>query len=521
MRTVPFSGHAEGIVRALTLAPVRAVLLAGLAVAAILLRPVAGRGQDAQLTATTSVQYVTIRRLVEDSVPVEETRGDGLLRRALGGQIVRCVTGERVCRFTRSADPVSMAPIIQDVTVSAWGYTPGLRVYAHLRTRTEIGGGSEFWPRADDSFDALAAYAELDRQAFRVRAGRQWKTSGLGFYTFDGVSILVRSAAPLSIEAYGGWSLVRGISEPHTTGALAAIEPLAPDERALLLGAALAYRPTSRSTVSAVYQREIRTDRLGLYSERLSLAGSLTRSRVAVNGSLEADVASRIVNEAHLRTRVAVRPDLAVNVYARRYRPFFELWTIWGAFAPVGFTEFGISGALTPAEKPFAIDVDAARRAYSDTDASTAFGTVRSSGWRIGVSSSVQLDPVWMVSGRYALDIGLGAARSDGGVRVQRQLGENGQFGASALAFQRLSEFRVSEGVVLGLTADGALKVARRTRVGGSLGIYRHEPAGSTPDVNWSQLRGSFRFEWTLGADPDALAQAGGAALPGGKDGSR
>jgi hypothetical protein len=476
--------------------------------------PRCAHGQDVLVTGTTHAQYVMLRRLVEDSVAVEDAPGDGLLRRATNGHIVRCVTGERFCRYMRSADRVSAVPLMQDITVSAWGYTPGLRAYAHLRARAEIGDGPALWPRADDNFDAIAAYIELDRGGLRVRAGRQWRTSGLGFHTFDGASILVRTIEPFIFEAYGGWSLLRGVSEPHTSGSLAAVEPFAPDARAVLLGATVAYRPTSRMAAAATYQREIRSDRLGLYAERLALDASLRADRFTVNASLEGDVATRTVNEAKLQAHRALRPDLGVRVYARRYRPFFELWTIWGAFAPVGFTELGLAGAWTPAGRPFTLDVDVSRRGYADTDASTTFGSARATGWRTGAGSTLQLAS-WLLSGHYGLDIGVGAARSDLSVRMQRDIGGDGYVAASATAFQRQYEFRVSEGVVLGLTADGGVRVASRVHVAGSLGVYRHTSTASTPDVDWSQVRGSLRLEWSLGSDPDALAQRLGATGSG------
>ncbi len=53
--------------------------------------------------------------------------------------------------------------------------------------------GSELvWPRYDDHFDALYAFLELERRYYRVRAGRQQRASGLGFYAFDGLTATAR-----------------------------------------------------------------------------------------------------------------------------------------------------------------------------------------------------------------------------------------------------------------------------------------------------------------------------------------
>ena len=37
----------------------------------------------------------------------------------------------------------------------------------------------------------MAAYAEISRGLLRFRGGRQWKTSALGYFNFDGASALV------------------------------------------------------------------------------------------------------------------------------------------------------------------------------------------------------------------------------------------------------------------------------------------------------------------------------------------
>ena len=86
------------------------------------------------------------------------------------------------------------------------------------------------------------------------------------------------------------------------------------------------------------------SDRAGLHSERAALDAVVRRGWATVEGSVEVDLAVRTVNEALLRGWVTPWPALGVGVYGRRYRPFFELWTIWGAFNPVGFDEYGTSG---------------------------------------------------------------------------------------------------------------------------------------------------------------------------------
>ncbi len=73
----------------------------------------------------------------------------------------------------------------------------------------------------------------------------------------------------------------------------------------------------------------------------------------------------------------------------------------------------------------------------------------------------------------------------------------------NAAAFQRLYELRVDEGTALALGVDGGVRYGARTRISGGLTVYRHD-AGDGVGANWTQVRGSLRLEWTVGAEPAA-----------------
>ena len=458
--------------------------------------------QDVRVTGSTVVHYVEMRPLVTDSVSASLVTGDGLFSRSPEGYLVRCVGTRTFCRFTRSGSPVHMAPAIQDLTVSVWGVGRGVRGYARLRGRGVVAGEEDFWPQSGDPYDLMLAYAEISRGLLRFRGGRQWKVSGLGYYNFDGASALLRRGG-WSLEAYGGWSLARGQNEPRTSESLAAIESFVPESRAVVIGGELAYQHNMGTAVRALYQREIRDDRLGLYSERLGLDGVIRRGRVAVDGEVEVDVALKRLNEARVIATITLRPELSVGVSARRHRPFFELWTIWGAFDPVGFDEYGGNIRWTiPGGWSSVLAVRAGRRGYEDHNASTAFGGVRSTGWYVSASGSTRPAPSWLVQAGYGTDVGLGATRSDVNLHVRHELGDDAHVGVGLQAYQRLYEFRVREGTVVGLGGDAGLRVRPRVRLAGSLTFYRHLHEGADPDLDWSQVRGSLRVDWTVGAEP-------------------
>jgi len=302
---------------------------------------------------------------------------------------------------------------------------------------------------------------------------------------------------------------VRGLNEPISSDAVAAVESLAPSDHAWLLGSQISYRAAPGRSIALQYQREVRSDSSDLYSERLAADGLYRAGWGQVEASLKADLAARELNESLVRVRWDASPSLAVSAWGRTYKPFFELWTIWGAFSPVGFQEAGFTGAWRLLRRSARVEAQAAYRTYEDAGASTTFGEYRTDGWRVGLSGAYGIDPAWTVEGSYHADVGFGSAKSSASARLQRRLGEGTYVGLNASGFQTAYEFRVPEGTVWGLGADGAAPLGPRSRVYASAAWYKHRTGngGSVPD--WSQTRVTVRLDWTIGPEP------GMSALPG------
>lgn len=469
----------------------------------------AGSAQQVRVTGVTTFQYLDVRPLADDSVLVGDASGSGLLRRSAEGYVVRCTEGDPYCRYRRSIASESTVPLIQDLTANVWGLGRGIRAYARVRGRVMAVGDEALWPRASDHFDVLSAYVEIERPAFRGRAGRLYKTSGLGYYNYDGASFLARPLDHLTVEAYGGWSLYRGLNEPVTSGDLAAVEPLAPDARSYIVGAQASFRPRLGTSVTAVYQREIRDDRLGLYSERVSLDGAVRFGATALDGGFTVDWATATLNDGQLRAWLPPTGPVAWNVYVRHHRPYFDLWTIWGAFTPVGFDEVGVAAAWRRLESGLTVEAWGAARRYADTETDALFGDYRSNGWRVGAAASAPIGDAWHLGGRYRADVGFGAAKSDGSARLRRDLGNGTYIAFNLSAFQRLYELRIDESTVLAAGVDGSLRRGSRTRITGDVTAYRHSGRGQSPNVQWTQVRGSLRIEWTIGAEPAVYRRGG------------
>lgn len=459
--------------------------------------------QSLRISGTTVARYVEVRPFEPDSVPAEELEGSGLLRQAADGRVMRC-EGDEFCWGMQPGPTVSSIPATQDLEVSAWGFGEGVRLFAQFRGRTGWGGNPDLWPRADDAFDVLAAYGEVDRGRFRVRLGRQWQTSGLGFYNFDGAAVRVRPFTGVQVEGYAGRSLVRGLNEPRTGEALEAVEELAPREPGVLLGFKGRYRPTSRLTVSALYHRDMRRDRGGLYSE-LARADAVYRfDGGSLEGSVEADVATRRLNEARIRFRSPPIGGFAFRSHVRRYRPYFELWTIWGAFSPVGFDEGRLEVVLPWREGRVIARGHGTYRSYEDTGRGGAgLGDFRSGAWGLGAEAEWRPVNRWRFEGGYRFEVGFGATRSEGRMAAVRSLGDRGSLSLHGLAFQRLYEFRLDEGSVVGLGTRAILRLSDRARLVGGISAYRHLDAGDAPGMDWTQVRGNLQLRWTVGSEPE------------------
>jgi hypothetical protein len=480
-----------------------------LTIAALLVGAAPVDAQSVRISGVTSFQYLDVRPLAEDSVPVDETNGSGILRRSAEGYVVRCIAGDSFCRYRRPTGALSPLPAVQDLDVNAWGFGRGVRAYARLRGRGMVVGDEAFWPRSDELFDVLAAYVEVNRSKFRGRVGRQWAT-GLGYHNFDGVSLLVRPSAMFNAEAYAGRSLAKALNEPLTSDELLTVEPFAPDVGAYILGGRISARPSRRGALTAMYEREIRTDRLGLYAERASVDGMLRVGAASIDGEVRYDFATGTLNDARLRAWLPRFGAVTLNVYARHHDPFFELWTIWGAFNPLSFREAGVSGSWRKFGSPFELSIWGAGRQYQGPEAENLFGDVRSNGYRFGTAFSAAVDDDWTVSGQYRAEVGFGAAKSDGTARLQRSLGTGQHVAINLAAFQRLYELRVEEGTVLAIGGDAAIRRGPRFRVVGSFNVYRHRGSDAAPGADWTQLRGSLRLEWTVGAEPGIMSRTRG-----------
>jgi hypothetical protein len=470
---------------------------------ALLAISTSARAQGVRISGVTSVQAVDRRPLVEDSVPVTEASGSGPYRVLPDGQVVRCVIGEPYCRFRSSGDREMVAPLVQDLRLIGWGLGEGISVFSHVRFRGSLGANTADWPRSDDAFDAIEAWVEIDRRPGRARLGRQWASSGLGVFNYDGLSLLLRRGRA-SAEIFGGRSLVAGLNEPATGPGLAELNDLPPDENGWLIGISGLTPVASRGNVSATWQRVIRADRAALYSDRLAADGAWRAFGGSADFSLAWDISAQNVNEARLQLARPLGRGFSASVQGRRFRPFFEAWTIWGAFSPVAFGE--LRGEVTWRNLPGWLSIDArgAWRQYDETNAGLESQPLKDGGWRAGAGVEWTPRPQWVTWADYDVDIGFGASRSDIVAGARWMPDESRWFGVVANGLQHIYEFRVGTGRVNGVRLEGGTRITPEIRLIADAALYSHHQTGGAPSPDWSQRRFSVRFDWTVGRDPGA-----------------
>jgi hypothetical protein len=456
------------------------------------------------IAGSSSAQLIELRPLALDSVPLAQTDSAwSVYRKTADGILARCGTTP-YCTFFRSGARTNLVAMLQDLDVTAWGLGQGLSMHAQLRARNAVGDARHLWPQARQTFDVLSAYGELERPRLRARLGRQWAMSGLGVFNYDGASLLLRAPGGISAEAYVGGTLVEGLNRPLTTDVLSPVEDLPPSDGAYLFGGTMQLKSSALGSARVQYQRELRRDREGLYSERIAATGELRVAKMTLSGQLTHNLATGDFNDLSLALRLPLPLRIDGRVEARHYSPYFDLWTIWGAFAPVGYNEIRADAQWAAPDARLSLGVSGGRRSYDDTRTGVAFLPLRNDGWRLGVNAAVRATDAWMLQGAYRIDVGFGASGTSSDIAVRFSPGDRLSLAAHGVAFQNIYEFQIGEGRVFGGGADVSIWLLADLRVAADAYLYRHNGSDQPQLVNWNQRRASVRLEWTVGSGADS-----------------
>jgi hypothetical protein len=468
--------------------------------------PAALEAQGFRGWTSTSVQLVELRPLGLDSVPRSEVSADGQGRFFFEDSQVTCVL-TTICTGYFALDDEHTLAATQDLAVTVWGLgVQGLSVTAHVRGRARA-GGDVVWPRSDDEFDALLAYAQLQRGPLRVRAGRIDVRSGLGLSAFDGGSASY-AVGSYRAEIYGGRSLARGLREPQNE-ALRGLDGFLLDQSVLVVGAVATGRPWD-VPMTVHYQREILRDRSSLVSERISFDASRTFPRARIDGSIDYDFSFQRPGKGHVTLSVPLAQGRwLVEASALRYVPYFDLSTLWGIFEPVSYAEVTTRVGWSPASAWGAWLVGG-RRTYADTETVVILTPMRDTGWRAEAGARWVPAAAWSFDASYDLEWGPGGFLSSGRAGARWDVTASLTATLSVLSFQQIEEYRLGEGRAFGGTASASYALGERMFVSAGGSLIRHRDGGNVFTSPWNQARAwsSLRFE--LGGDPGLGGRGGG-----------
>ena len=389
---------------------------ASTAFAVILFATTAG-AQDYRIRIDARAQSAWFRGLEADSIPIGEAiPGEGGGLETPDGFAVRCSAGTH-CHYFRPGPKHHGMPVAASAHVSLWGLgIQGLSMRGSGRIMGDLADGN-VWPGTEPSLQLIEALVQYQREQLTVRAGRQLLSSRLEAIGFDGGWARYRwNALSLELTGYGGWGLGQAAVLSPSSPALNPLDEWRPRDRQVVAGAEAAwlYRDVD---LRAEYRREIDPEDDYFVSERAALSLGGRAGPVRIHGGFDYNIA-----EAHFGSADVVatflRSRYSVSAGARRYRPYFSLWTLWGAFSPVPYDALNLS-AETRISSTFSLNARAERYKFHDAEVSSGLVPhLEDRGWRTRLGARATRGQRWTADGSVGMERGPGAASTSADLSI-------------------------------------------------------------------------------------------------------
>lgn len=456
-------------------------------------------------------QNVSYRGLTADSVLQSQTvAGSSGGRFTADGFAVSCQSGIAYCSYYRPGPRLNGGPFVSSANLNMWGLgVRGLSLHGEARVALDL-GDSEVWPGTTPAVQLFEGYAQYASSAVTARLGRIVVSNRLGFNGFDGARVAVRvPKAPVEVSAYGGWSLAQATALPVTSPVLNPLDQYQPRERFLTAGGSVSLQTAPvELRVDAIGEMDPEVDYV--VQQRVAGSGTLRPARNwAITGGAEYQFDYGQWGTADLSVRYTV-PRLAVIVGARRYRPHFDLWTIWGAFSPTPHEAVNASVAWTAVPR---LQLRARGEAYrfDDSEAETALATYDSDGWRGAAGATWSFARAWTVDAGYQVERGPGASSSGFEGYLTYTPDQKLSLALTGASLQRPLEYRWSTSNVFSLGVDAQYRPTSQVALG--LNATRYDESRDRPDAaqfDWDQFRVSARVTllFTSAADRVPLPRA-------------
>jgi hypothetical protein len=381
-----------------------------LGVVVLVITPAAvASAQQYRVRVDAQAQAVAFRALTPDSIDaafVVIASNGGL--ETPDGYAVRCGAGT-YCYYMRPAQMQRAIPTVTSASGALWGMgIEGLSLRATARVVADL-RGDRAWPGTDPAVQVVEAYLDYQRSSLVARAGRQLVASRLEPIGFDGVSVTGRQdRARIELTGYAGWGLGQAAALPVTSPALNPIDEWRPRDRQLVAGAAAQWS-FDVGDVRAEYRREIDPRDRYFVSERSALSFATRAGAARVSGGLDYNVAEAHLGSADL-TVAYTQARYTATAGLRRYRPYFSLWTLWGAFSPVGYDAVHASVQVRASNRVLA-HARGERYRYEPAGVSTALvPELERDGWRGGLGATATLNEQWSFDANLSAEHGPGAS---------------------------------------------------------------------------------------------------------------
>lgn len=468
------------------------------------LLPARGESQQYRLRLDTRIQSVSFRGVRLDSVLLANTVTTSGGRETTDGIAVRCGIGELFCFFFRPGSEQSAQPMVTSAAATIWGLgLPGLSLRVDARMALDL-GDADVWPGTSPAFQLLEGYAEYSVRQVTGKLGRQVYPSRLGYTGFDGARVTGRFGR-FDADGYLGWGLGRGSALPVSSEALNPLDDFQPRQRQLVAGVGAGWSH-SLGHLRLDYQREVDPRSDYFVSERAAVAANIRFPyRLGLELGAEYDMAQARWGTADVTARYSGR-TVSVSAGYLRYRPHFELWTIWGAFSPVGYSAVNGMVAVTPMTG-LSLRARGSRFWSEDTETDTPLTSAEDRGWRVNVGASYSPFPVLSFSLDHDTEFGPGASASSVNGAVNYLPTPVLTLSLHGGRVNRPLEFRFNEATLHFVGVDADWRISERWR--GTLSATRFMEDRDRPDAaafDWSQTRLVARLSVLIGWEDSRLS---------------
>jgi len=456
-------------------------------------------------------QAVSFRGLVSDSIDASlvAVGATGGLETP-DGYAVRCGAGT-YCYFRRAGPVLSGVPVTTTASVVTWGFgVEGLTFRATGRLSSDL-AGDHVWPGFTPAGQLVEGFFEYQRSATMIaRLGRQQLSSRLEPIGFDGGWLRYHwEPASIEVTGYGGWGLGQAAVLTTLSPALNPLDEWRPRDRQIVAGveAAWIYRAID---VRSEYRREMDPETDYFVSERAALSVGARHAAFRLTSGLDYNIAEgRFGNADATLTYLNARGTVSATV--RRYRPYFSLWTLWGAFSPVPYDAMSIS-AQARATTWLSVNGRAERYRYDNAEASTALvPQLETGGWRLRAGASAAPNARWLFDGNVGSEHGPGASSRSADITVSYIPSDRSSFDVYAGTLARPLELRYYDATSRWLGARSQWQFSEQWRLWGDVAFVsddRDRPDASAWTLDQFRLRSGVSLTFGSSADRTPLPPA-------------